>query len=218
MNILEETRWIWTGILGRFLFRLWLSTCRLEVKGDEPYRKLVEEQKPVVILVWHRHIFLVPYFFRRRNIMALVSPSRDGEIPARIMSGWGYKIVRGSSSHAVVKAWNMMKDELKKGGRVIIVPDGPKGPNQHFKPGGLKLALETGARLVPFTFAASQKKVLRSWDRFVVIKPFSRIAAVFGSPVSVPDGLTKKNMEFHRKKLEGLLMDLETEASKYLDR
>ncbi|MBN1272477.1 MAG: lysophospholipid acyltransferase family protein [Candidatus Aminicenantes bacterium] len=216
MNMVEEIRWVWTGILGRIMSRLWISTCSLVVKGEESYRKLVEEGKPVVILVWHRRIFLVPFFFRRRNIMALISPSRDGEIPARIMAKWGYKIVRGSSSHAVIKAWNIMIEELKKGGQVIIVPDGPKGPNQVMKQGGLKLALETGAWLVPFTFASSKNIILNSWDRFVMIKPFSKIVAVFGHPVSVPSDLKKDNLESQRKKLEDLMMDLENQAEKLL--
>jgi len=65
-----------------------------------------------------------------------------------------------------------MISELKQGGEVIIVPDGPRGPNREMKLGGLKLAQETGAYLVPFTFSTSRKKFLGSWDSFLLFYPF----------------------------------------------
>ena len=97
----------------------------------------------------------------------MVSPSEDGEIVVRIASTWGYTFVRGSGSHSIVRAWAEMKRELERGGAVIHVPDGPKGPDRKLKMGAIKLAQQTGAYLVPFTFSATKKKLLRSWDNFM---------------------------------------------------
>jgi len=52
--------------------------------------------------------------------------------------------------------------------------------------GCVKLAAETGAVLVPFSFSASRKKILHSWDKFLIFKPFSRVAAVYGKPIEIP--------------------------------
>lgn len=203
------------GILGKIILFLWAKSTRMKILGEESYQKLREQGKPVIFLVWHGRIFIVPYFFRRRKIMPLVSPSEDGEIPAQIMSRWGYRIVRGSSSHVIRKAWNVMIKELQRGGEVIIVPDGPRGPNREMKLGGLKLAQETGAYLVPFTFSTSRKKFLRSWDSFLLFYPFSRVVAVYGQPIAIESDLKGDALETERQRIEKLLVQLDEKADKY---
>lgn len=212
MKVLTNVRWAFVGSLGKAVLWLWAKTARIEVSGGEAYRELRRTKKPVIILVWHGRIFLAPYFFRNRGIMPLVSPSRDGEIVTRIVSRWGYKVSRGSSSHSVVRAWFEMKRELEAGGEVLIVPDGPRGPARELKPGCLKLAQQTGASLVPFTFGAKKKKVFASWDRFLVFKPFARVLAVLGDPIAVDPTLGGQAFEAERKRIERLLIDLDDQA------
>ncbi|UCC40440.1 MAG: lysophospholipid acyltransferase family protein [Candidatus Aminicenantes bacterium] len=215
MPFLDKIRWNMVGILGKIILFLWAKSTRMKILGEESYQKLREQGKPVIFLVWHGRIFIVPYFFRRRKIMPLVSPSEDGEIPAQIMSRWGYRIVRGSSSHVIRKAWNVMIKELQRGGEVIIVPDGPRGPNREMKLGGLKLAQETGAYLVPFTFSTSRKKFLRSWDSFLLFYPFSRVVAVYGQPIAIESDLKGDALETERQRIEKLLVQLDEKADKY---
>lgn len=203
------------GILGKLILFLWAKSTRMTVLGEDSYQKLRGEGKPVIFLVWHGRIFIVPYFFRRRGTMALVSPSEDGEIPAQIMARWGYRLVRGSSSHIIIKAWNEMKRELQQGGEVIIVPDGPKGPNREMKLGGLKLAQETSAYLVPFTFSTSRKKKLRSWDNFLMFYPFSKVVAMYGEPLTVDPNLKGDELERARQKIENFLVRFDEEADRY---
>ena len=186
--------------------------------GEEEYRSLRTEKRPVILLIWHCRLFLVPYFFRKRGMTALVSPSKDGEIITQIGLGWGYRVFRGSGSHSIVRAWVEMKRELQNGGELIIVPDGPRGPSRELKPGCLKLAQETGAFLVPFTFAASKKKSLRSWDKFLFIYPFSRVVAVYGKPLSLAPSSDEKGLENERLRVEKALLDLEAEADRYFEK
>jgi lysophospholipid acyltransferase (LPLAT)-like uncharacterized protein len=217
MRIRGEWRWRLTGFFGRIILWLWTRSCRMTLVGEEPYRELLIKKKPVVTLVWHGRIFLVPYFFRGRNVMPLVSPSGDGEIAARIMAGWGYRMLRGSGSHFMVSAWKSMLRELHAGGEVLIVPDGPKGPDRVFKLGGLKLARETGAHLVPWTFSTDKKKVLRSWDRFLMFYPFRRIVVMFGEPSTVSRDLSDEDLERERVRLEKELCELDRRADAYFD-
>jgi lysophospholipid acyltransferase (LPLAT)-like uncharacterized protein len=189
----------------------------MTIIGEEDYLKLRKQKKPVIFLVWHGRIFIVPYFFRRRGIMPLISPSEDGEIAAQIMERWRYKILRGSSSHAIIKAWNQMKEELNQGGELIIVPDGPRGPNRRLKPGCIKLAQETGACLIPFTFSASRKKFLKSWDSFLMFHPFSRVVAIYGQPCSIDSDLNSEEFESARQRVESILCQLDEKADKYFE-
>lgn len=203
--------------MGKVILWKWAKSSRIKILGEESYRDLRRQGKPVIFLVWHGRIFFVPYFFRRRKIMPLISPSKDGEIAARIMSGWGYRILRGSGSHAILKVWTIMKKELRSGGEVIIVPDGPSGPDRKIKLGGLKLAQETGAVLVPFTFSTSRKKFLKSWDNFLMFYPFSRIVSIYGEPIHIDPGLKGDELEKERQRIEQLMIQLDEKADRFYD-
>jgi lysophospholipid acyltransferase (LPLAT)-like uncharacterized protein len=215
MSFWERLRWRFVGTFGKAIFWLWFKSTRMKIVGDSDYWALRKAKKPVIFLIWHGKIFIVPYFFRKRGIMPLISPSKDGEIPARIMDGWGYKILRGSGSHVVKGAWLEMKKELQSGGEVIIVPDGPRGPDRKLKLGCVKLAAETGAALVPFSFSASRKKTLKSWDRFLMFYPFSKVVAVYGQPVEIRPRLTDGELEAERQRIETLMVEFDRGLDDY---
>ncbi len=205
-------------LFGRPLLWLLAKSCRMSVIGEEGHKRLRREGKPCIIIVWHGRILLPPFYFRKRNIMPLISPSDDGEIVARIVSGWGFKVLRGSSSHSMVGAWKDMLRELRSGGELIIVPDGPRGPDRVLKEGCLRLAQETGAWIVPFSYSASRRWLLKSWDRFLVFKPFSRLAVIFDKPFTVDRGLAGDAFEAERLRLERLLKGLDEKADRFFER
>lgn len=199
---------------GKILIGLWMKLCRWTIEGEAPYLALRQAGRPVVFLIWHGKIFVVPYFFRKRGITALVSPSQDGELVARLMDGWGYKLIRGSGSHPMKTAWIEMKSDLRAGGEVIIVPDGPKGPDRKFKLGAIKLGSETGAVLVPFSFTAKRRTILHSWDRFEMFFPLTRIAAVYGRPIEIPPNLPPDRLEEERLRAEKAMLEFEAEVER----
>jgi hypothetical protein len=217
MTAWEEIRWKSVGVLGRFVLRICAQTSRIKVTGEEGYRKAKDEGRPIILLIWHGRLMLVPYFFRKRRIMGLVSPSKDGEIIAQIAIGWGFRIIRGSSSHSIVRAWVEMKKELLRGGELIIIPDGPRGPDRVLKAGCLKLAQETGAVLVPFSYSASRKRFLKSWDRLLLFYPFSSILAVYGQPMTVKPGLDEQAFELERQCVEKALTNLGVAADAHFE-
>lgn len=217
MSLFRRIRLILTGNLGKFVIWFCAKSSRIKVIGEGNYRELREKGRPVIFLIWHGRIFIAPYFFRKRGIMPLISPSEDGEIAAQISSRWGFKNIRGSGSHAIIKAWNQMKNELKRGGEVIIVTDGPKGPNRKMKLGGIKLAQETGGVLVPFTFSSTRKKFLKSWDKFLIFYPFSRVVAIYGSPIEVDPELKGDELEKERQRIEHVLIELDRKADRFFE-
>src|SRR4030043_2231129 len=116
MSVWEKLRWKAVGVLGRFVLRVWAKTSRIKGVGEAEYRKAKQAGRPIILLLWHGRLMLAPYFFRNRGISALVSPSRDGEIIARIALGWRFRVVRGSGSHTMVRAWVEMRQGLPGGG------------------------------------------------------------------------------------------------------
>jgi len=216
MSVFRELKLRFIGFLGKLILGVWTKSARLTVIGEDRYQELRNQKKPVVLLIWHGRLLVVPFLFKKRGILALISPSEDGEILARIVSGW-CKVLRGSSSHSIVKAWGVMRKELDKGGEVVIVPDGPKGPNRKMKLGALKLSQQSGAYLVPFTFAASRKKTLNSWDSFLIFYPFTRVVALFGDPIVVDPKLRGDDLEIERQRIEQILLHLDDKATTFLN-
>jgi lysophospholipid acyltransferase (LPLAT)-like uncharacterized protein len=108
-----------------------------------------------------------------------------------------------------------MRQDLRKGGELIIIPDGPRGPDRQLKPGCIKLAQDTGALLVPWSFSAKRKRFLRSWDRFLLFYPFSRIVAIYGKPMTISPVMDESDFETERKRIEHALSALDAEADSH---
>lgn len=164
----------------------WLlgRTWRLEVVGNERVDNLRRSGTPVVFAVWHEYM-LVPLWHRRgEGVTLLVSEHPDAEYLARAARSWGYRVVRGSSTRGGVGGLKRITAVLGRGRDVAFTPDGPRGPRGVAKPGAMRAAMLGGGAVVPVGAAASSWWRLRSWDRFAVPRPFSRVRLVYGSPVA----------------------------------
>jgi hypothetical protein len=89
--------------------------------------------------------------------------------------------------------------------------DGPRGPRRAAKSGVAILAARTQVPILPNAFAASAAWRLRSWDRFVVPKPFSRILCAYGPPIAPPADESAESIEAKRLEVEAALNTLQTE-------
>ena len=177
--------------IGMLIIHFFWATCRIvRVEGNEAHLL----QGPTVICYWHRHqllcwSYLVRRLFKRGlRVGWLISASVDGEAISEVARRMGGGLVfRGSTTskgaeavRAIHKA--ITRDRVSAG----VTPDGPYGPRSVFKPGVVKIAQLSGVPLVPMSYYASHAWVLKTWDRFVVPRPFCRVAIAVGEPVAVP--------------------------------
>jgi lysophospholipid acyltransferase (LPLAT)-like uncharacterized protein len=99
----------------------------------------------------------------------LISQHQDGEIIARIISRFGHRAVRGSSTRGGALALRELIRLGRSGADLVVTPDGPKGPRQVAKLGVVQLAKATGLPIVPLAFGCSKKNFSRagigSWSR-----------------------------------------------------
>ncbi len=138
--------------------------------------------------------------------MALISRSGDGERIARVMKRWGIDSVRGSSHRKSLTGLRQSVRTLTGGRNVIITPDGPRGPREIVKPGIAQISLVSGVPIVPITAIPRTAWYLRSWDRFMIPAPFTRIEMRYGQPiVPLNDNGTRKTIEeLTEQVMEGL--------------
>lgn len=178
----------WAARLGAVVLRLLASTWRLRVINAESHERLRGRQ-PVIFTFWHGKMLPLLWRHRKRNTAILISEHGDGEIIARIAHSLGYRSVRGSSSRGGERALLGTVRELEDGRDVAFTPDGPRGPLESFAPGALIVAQRSGAPLVLISVDAARAWRLKSWDRFLIPKPFARVRIEYEDPlyVEAPD-------------------------------
>src|SRR5439155_13172951 len=69
---------------------------------------------------------------------------------------------------------------IGSGRSAAVTPDGPRGPAHVFAPGAAIAAQRTGAPIIPVRASASRAWRLKSWDRFLIPKPFARVDVHYG--------------------------------------
>ncbi len=204
------------GALGRGAIRLLGATLRLTEANRDVAERLWTAGSPVIYAAWHGRMFLFPYFYgRRRPVHVLASRSRDGELISRFAQGFGFRVVRGSSSRGASTALRVLARLLREEhAEVGVVPDGPRGPRYVAQPGPVLLAKLGRAPIVPLGLGASRATALASWDEFLIPHPFARVAVVFGEPLAVPEDADRETLEAARRRLEEALRHLTTEADR----
>ena len=168
------------GLLWPFglLLKLWGRSLRFDASPDD-LRAYMKKDVPVAIVLWHNRLFLAAEIVRRyrqgRPAYALVSASQDGAWLTAFFSLAGMRTVRGSSSRLGREAATALVDVLKAGYDVGITPDGPRGPVYTLKPGSIIVARRTRAPMLLVGAEFESAWQLRSWDRFCIPRPFSRV-------------------------------------------
>jgi lysophospholipid acyltransferase (LPLAT)-like uncharacterized protein len=171
--------------------------------------------RPAVYAFWHRCIFIATWWYRRREIAVMSSRSFDGEYIARIISAFGYRPVRGSSSRGAVGALIGMRNELETGRSAAFTVDGPRGPKYVAKPGPVLLAAKTGLPILTFHFAPERAWTLKSWDKFLIPKPFSRVLLRVGKLIRVPADADATAQQRYHAELQATLDRIRTYAEEH---
>lgn len=179
----KARRIAWAVRLGVPLVRLLASTWRIREVNRSPSQRLRDGGKPVVFTLWHGEMLALLWHHRNEGITVLISEHGDGEIIARIAEALGFHTVRGSTSRGAGRALLGMSRTVQDGGDVAFTPDGPRGPARRFAPGALIVAQRTGAPVITLAVAPSRAWRLKSWDAFMIPKPFARIHIAYGDPV-----------------------------------
>ena len=191
--------------LAALLLRVLHRTLRYDVVV-EPGAEPATPPGLQVWCFWHR--CLIPcacYFHDRIRPAVLISRSFDGELIARTIERLGFPTARGSSTRSgEVGLWALAK-AVERGHGAVFTADGPRGPVYKAKPGAVKLAQLTGYSIGIFYAHPEKAWLLRSWDRFLIPKPFSRVAISWGRNVEVPQGDDPVVMEAKRLEVEAAL-------------
>lgn len=177
VNEVRGAKWALLWLLAALL-RLWGRTLRFEADA-ETLARLTKSDEPVAIVLWHNRLFLSAEIFRRyrfrRRVFGLVSASKDGAWLAAFYRLIGLTPVRGSSSNFGREAGRALIEVMRDGHDIGITPDGPRGPLYTVEPGVLVVTRRNNAPMILLGAEFGPAKRLRSWDKFYIPWPFTRI-------------------------------------------
>jgi lysophospholipid acyltransferase (LPLAT)-like uncharacterized protein len=204
------------GFAAGLLYGLVQKTLRPVIIGDESRHLLdaFEKDERVLVAFWHGQLGMIQagYRGRGRGICIQVSRHSDGEIVARATRAHGIRAARGTATRGGIGSAREMLEAHHEGYDLAIAADGPRGPRQRAKPGAIRFAQVTGARLFPVACAPRRGHAFASWDRFIVPLPFTRVYYTGGAPLSVGRDADEQVVERARARLENDLTRLTREV------
>lgn len=212
VNTLNLPRRLLLRVLSAAM-RLWTRTLRIRLEPADA-ALLADVGRPTLILFWHNRLFVAAELYRRYRrphaTYGLVSASRDGAWLAAFFQLVGLRAVRGSSSRRGREAIAELTGRLRNGADAAITPDGPRGPIYSFKPGPAILVRRSRVRVLCIGMRFSSAWRLRSWDRFILPRPFSRVTVHCRmiEPGEIPDGF-----EECARDLRSVLLELNQEEA-----
>jgi len=164
--------------LAALLVRAWGRTLRFEA-DPATYALLTKSDEPAAIVLWHNRLFLSAEIFKKyrfqRRVYGLVSASKDGAWLAAFYRMIGIYPVRGSSSNFGREAAKVLIEKMAEGHDIGITPDGPRGPVYVTEPGVLVVTRRNNAPMILLGAEFTHAWRLKSWDRFYIAWPFSRV-------------------------------------------
>ncbi len=182
------------------LIALVSSTWRIKVVGEC-------EETPAVFAFWHGEMLPIWKYFSQKieEKFAIVSLSKDGQILAELLEKWNYSLIRGSSSKNSKDVLEKAT-ALAKNASIFITPDGPRGPARKFKNGAAIIAYRSEVPLYLVRAFISGKIIFKkSWDKFILPLPFSKIRIVISEKYYIPKEFTREEVSEAIIKIENTI-------------
>lgn len=188
--------------LSHLLFR----SCRMTFIGKEHEDQFLRRGEPICFAGFHQGMLYLPFHFRDRDGVVMVSASRDGDLIAHTMARFGLRSARGSSRRGGEEALQAMISEVNASRCSSgVIVDGPRGPAGIAKRGVIVLARETGLPIVPGNWWATPHIEFGSWDRTIIPLPFARMVFAFEPAMHVPPDADDATVEALRVELTARL-------------
>jgi lysophospholipid acyltransferase (LPLAT)-like uncharacterized protein len=185
--------------------RLLHATMRIGSIGAEALADARRDPGHYILCFWHSRFVLMPYCYPGPRIVVLSSNHRDAEALVRILRKFGIEQARGSSTEGGATGLRQILRKVAEGCDVGLTPDGPRGPRRRVQPGVVAVARLAGLPIIPVTFSAAPARRLRTWDRTLLPKMFSKGVFIYGTPIVVPRTADPSVQEERRAALEAEL-------------
>jgi lysophospholipid acyltransferase (LPLAT)-like uncharacterized protein len=190
------------ALVSAIYIKLVALTSSIIIKNIESPQYYWRNNKPFILAFWHSQLMMISYCWNSESkINILASGHSDGRFGAIVGKYFKLNNIPTSSNEKTISLKPVFT-LLKNSQYIGITPDGPRGPNQKVSDGIIKISKATQVPIIPIGFASSKYRTLKSWDSFLITKPFSRITFVWGKAITIPKNCTDNEIEDYKNKLE----------------
>ena len=205
---------------GAWVVRLWITTVRYRHYGIGssalPYQPQVRGR--YIYAFWHENMLLPAYHCARPDVSVLISQHADGELMTQVCEQLGFRVIRGSTTRGSIEALRQMVRAARRGAHLALTPDGPRGPRRQVQAGVIYLAAKTGLPIIAGGVGFQNPWRLRSWDRFVLPRPWRRATIVTAKPIRIPLDLDEELLEHYRQLVENTLRKVNQMAEHWAEK
>ncbi|MBZ5701771.1 MAG: lysophospholipid acyltransferase family protein [Acidobacteriia bacterium] len=181
-------------------------TLRYEVHGWQHAARVYAARQRCIWAFWHRVIIPIAWWARNRGIVILNTTAFDGQWTRKVIEWLGFGTAQGSSSRGGLRGLAVMAQRLEEGLDVGFTIDGPRGPRYVAKPGPVMLARRTGCPVMVFHIGVDRGITFeKTWDHFLLPKPFARAVILFAPPIHVPRDADRETLEAKHAEMQRAL-------------
>ena len=202
--------------LGYAYLLLVFKTTRWSYVGFDHIETLIKNNQPFIGGFWHGRLAMMPFLWRWKSpFYMLLSEHSDGLFISKIVSYQHISSIYGSRTRGGARAALACVKELRAGNCIGITPDGPKGPRHQVADGVIHIARLANAPVVPISYALTQSRFLKTWDRFLVPFPFGRGVYIISAPIRIDAGKSEMQFDESKRILTDALLNVEIDADKW---
>jgi lysophospholipid acyltransferase (LPLAT)-like uncharacterized protein len=189
-----------------WLLRVIGPTLRVEIVGVHNAAQFRDRGEPAIGAFWHRCIFPAVWIWKNRGIVVLNTVNFDGQWTRRVIERLGFGTAQGSSTRGAIEGLSALAKRLEEGRHVALTIDGPRGPRFVAKPGAVILARRTGRPISAFHIGVEWGHTFKkSWDRFRLPYPFSRVVMFVAPPIRIPTDADSETVKAKQTEVQAAL-------------
>lgn len=180
---------------------------RFEFQVSPEVKDKIAHNQIFIVAFWHGELLLQPLIYHKfltchQRVSVLISQHFDGDLISRTIGYFGIDSLRGSSSKGGIRALLSAVKKLECQEYIAITPDGPRGPYHSIADGIVLLAQKSKSPIVISRVICQNAWEFKSWDRFKIPKPFSKVFCVIKEPLNIESLELDEAKRFIQSKME----------------
>ena len=161
-----------------------------------------KNNKPFILAFWHGQLMMLSAAWQiKKDLNILASSHSDGRFGALVAKHFNLNNIPAPSKNNNVSLRPIF-NILNQKNYIAITPDGPRGPKEKVSEGIIRIAKFSKVPIIALGFSSSKNFKLKSWDAFLVSKPFSKCSFVWSEPFKIPEDLPDDKILEYQTKLE----------------
>jgi len=153
-----------------------------------------KNDRPFILAFWHSQLMMISFSWKnKKKLNILASGHSDGRFGAIVGKYFKLNNIPTYNKDKKISLRPIFK-LLKQKNSIGIAPDGPRGPKEKISEGIIKIAKKSKIPIIPLGFWSSKNFHLKSWDSFLISKPFSKCSFVWGEAMDIPEDSTDQEI------------------------